>query len=184
MVAKLIALVIPLGLDTFAVAAALGMLGPPRRTRLHVSILFPCFETALPLIGLGLGAPLRHALGDSADYTAIGLLLAFGIYALLGAEEREERTIARLASASGAALLLIGLSISIDELAIGLTLGLLHLPAAIVIASIAVQALIVTQLGLRLGQHLGERLRECAERLAGVVLCALGLVLLAGRLLS
>lgn len=184
MAAKLIALVIPLGLDTFAVAAALGMLGTTSATRLRVSILFPAFEAAMPLIGLALGAPLGHAIGDSADYIAIAVLLAFGLYTLIGSEEREERTIARLADARGPGALLLGLSISLDEFAIGFTLGLLRLPAALVIALIALQALIVTQLGLRLGHRLNARLREGAERLAGLALTALATVLLAERLLS
>ena len=181
--AKLIALVVPLGLDTFAVAAALGMAGATRATRLRISILFPAFEAAMPLVGLALGAPLGHAIGDWADYVAIGVLLAFGLYTLLGAEAREERTIARLADTRGPAVLLLGLSISLDELAIGFTLGLLRLPSALVIALIAVQAMIVTQIGLRLGSRLGERLRETAERLAGLMLTALAIVLLAEKLL-
>jgi putative Mn2+ efflux pump MntP len=184
MAAKLIALVIPLGLDTFAVAAALGMLGTGPTTRLRVSVLFPAFEAAMPLVGLALGAPLGHAVGDSADYIAIGVLLAFGLYTLLGSEDREERTIARLADTRGPGVLLLGLSISLDELAIGFTLGLLRLPAALVIALIALQALILTQLGLRLGRRLSERLREAAERLGGLVLTALAIALLVGRLLS
>ncbi len=170
---------IPLGLDTFAVAAALGMLGTTPATRLRISILFPAFEAAMPLLGLALGAPLGHAIGDSADYIAIGVLLAFGLYTLVGSEEREERTIARLADARGPGVLLLGLSISLDELAIGFTLGLLRLPAALVIALIAVQAVIVTQLGLLLGNRLSERLREAAERLAGLALTTLAIVLLA-----
>jgi putative Mn2+ efflux pump MntP len=182
--AKLIALVIPLGLDTFAVAAAVGMLGTTRATRVRISILFPAFEAAMPLIGLALGAPLGRAIGDSADYVAIGVLLAFGLYTLLGSEDREERTIARLADARGAGILLLGLSISLDELAIGFTLGLLRLPAALVIALIALQAFIVTQLGLRLGTHLSERFRETAERLAGLALTALAIVLLAEKLVG
>lgn len=184
MAAKLIALVIPLGLDTFAVAAALGMLGTTRATRLRVSILFPAFEAAMPLIGLALGAPLGHAIGDSADYVAIGVLLVFGLYTLIGSEEREERTIARLADARGPGVLLLGLSISLDELAIGFTLGLLRLPVALVIALIALQAFILTQLGLRLGHRLSEPLREAAERLAGLALTALAIVLLAQKLLA
>jgi manganese efflux pump family protein len=78
----------------------------------------------------------------------------------------------------------LGVSISLDELAIGFTLGLLHISAALVIALIAVQTLIVTQLGLRLGSRLGERIREGAERLAGAALSTLGLVLLAEKLLT
>ena len=184
MAAKLIALVIPLGLDTFAVAAALGMLGTTSTTRRRISILFPAFEAAMPLIGLALGAPLGHAIGDSADYIAIGVLLAFGLYTLIGSEAGEERRIARLADARGPGALLLGLSVSLDELAIGFTLGLLRLPAALVIALIALQAIVVTQLGLRLGNRLSERLREAAERLAGLALTALAVVLLAEKLLS
>jgi manganese efflux pump family protein len=184
MAAKLVALVIPLGLDTFAVAAALGMLGTTPAARLRISILFPAFEAAMPLIGLALGAPLGHAIGDSADYIAIGVLLAFGLYTLVGSEAREERTIARLADARGPGALLLGLSISLDELAIGFTLGLLRLPAALVIALIAVQAVVLTQLGLRLGNRVSERLREAAERLAGLALTTLALVLLVEKLLT
>jgi putative Mn2+ efflux pump MntP len=47
----------------------------------------------MPLIGLALGAPLGHAIGKAADYIAIGVLLAFGLYLLLGSEERGQRTL-------------------------------------------------------------------------------------------
>jgi len=43
----------------------------------------------------------------------------------------------------------LGLSISIDELAIGFSLGLAHLPMAQVVAAIAVQAFIAVQVGWR-----------------------------------
>jgi manganese efflux pump family protein len=184
MTAKLIALVIPLGIDTFAVAAALGMLGTTGATRVRVSVLFTAFEAGMPLIGLALGAPLGHAIGETADYVAIGVLLVFGLYTLLGREESEQRNRARLAQVRGPGALLLGLSISLDELAIGFTLGLLRLPVALVIALIAVQAFVVTQLGLRLGHRLSEPLRETAERAAGVVLAALAVMLLVEKLSS
>lgn len=184
MVAKLVALVVPLGLDTFAVAAALGMLGTSAATRLRVSVLFTAFEAAMPLIGLSLGTPLGHAIGHAATYVAIGVLLAFGLYTLLGADQREEQQLAQLTNARGPGALLLGLSISLDELAIGFTLGLLRLPTALVITLIAVQAFAVTQLGLHLGHRLSDRLRETAEQLAGHALTTLAIVLLAEELLS
>jgi hypothetical protein len=58
-VAKLIAPVLPLGLDTFAVAAAIGMIGVTSSTRTRVTALFTAFEAGMPLIGLALGAPLE-----------------------------------------------------------------------------------------------------------------------------
>jgi putative Mn2+ efflux pump MntP len=181
--AKLIALILPLGLDTFAVSAALGALGASRQHRLRISLLFAAFEAGMPLIGLALGAPLGRAIGDTADYIAIGVLFGFGLYTLFGPEEDDER-LGRLLQLRGASALLLGTSISLDELAIGFTLGLLRLPAALVIVLIGVQAFVVTQLGLRLGHRLSERVREGTERLAGVVLIVLALALLAEQLLQ
>jgi manganese efflux pump family protein len=182
--AKLIALVLPLGLDTFAVAAALGLVGVPPERRLRISLLFTAFEAGMPLIGLGLGAPLGAALGGTADYVAIGVLLVFGLYTLLSSDESEEQRLGELARMHGPAALLLGISISLDELAIGFTLGLLRLPAGVVIALIALQAFVVTQVGLRLGSRLSTRLREMAERLAGVALTALAVGLLIEKLLA
>ena len=50
------------------------------------------------------------------------------------------------------------------------------------IAAIAIQTFVVTQVGIRIGSRLGERWRENAERIAGVALILLGAALLAARL--
>jgi putative Mn2+ efflux pump MntP len=181
--AKLVGLVVPLGLDTFAVAAALGIAGIPPASRLRISLLFSAFEAGMPLIGLALGALLGHAIGGAADYIAIGVLLAFGLYTLLAVEPDEPERLGQLTQMHGLGALIVGVSISLDELAIGFTLGLLRLPAGLVIALIALQAFIVAQLGLRIGSRLSERLREGAERLAGAALTGLGVALLAEKLL-
>jgi putative Mn2+ efflux pump MntP len=183
-VAKLLALVLPLGLDTFAVAAALGAAGvaPERRTR--IALLFTAFEAGMPLVGFALGAPLGRAIGAAADYFAVAVLIAFGLYTLLSASDGDKERLGQLSRIHGPAALLLGVSISLDELAIGFTFGLLRLPVVLVIVLIAVQAFVVTQLGLRLGHRLSERLREGAERLAGAALIALGVVLLVERALA
>jgi manganese efflux pump family protein len=82
------------------------------------------------------------------------------------------------------AAIVFGLSISIDELAIGFTLGLLRVPVVVAIVVVAAQAFGLAQLGLRLGGRLNERARESAERLAGLALTALGVTLLAEKLLA
>jgi len=155
-----IALVAPLGLDTFAVSAALGARGVTSGHRWRISVLFTGFEAGMPLIGLALGAPLGRAIGGAADYLAIAVLLAFGAYTLLASEAAEEARIDRMTQARGFGALVLGVSISLDELAIGFSLGLLRVPVPLVIVLIAVQAFVVTQLGLRLGDRLSEHLRE------------------------
>jgi len=183
MLVKLIALVLPLGLDTFAVAAALGVAGLEPKRRLRLSLLMTGFEAGMPLVGLALGAPLGQAIGAAADYIAIGVLLAFGVYTLVAIDDDEEKT-GLLTTTTGWGAVLLGLSISLDELAIGFTLGLLRLPALLVIVLIGAQAFILSQLGLRIGASVGATIRQGAERLAGLALTALGVGLLIEKLAS
>jgi putative Mn2+ efflux pump MntP len=180
---RLIALVVPLGIDTFVVAAALGLKGLPARQRLRISTLFALFEAGMPVIGLLAGRPLGRALGSAAEYVAIGVLIGFGLFTLLRGEADEAR-VERLAEARGLGALFLGVSVSLDELAIGFTLGLLRLPVIPVLIAIAVQTFIVSQVGMRLGSRISERFREGAEKLAGLALTGLGVALLIEQLVA
>ena len=180
---KLLAFVLPLGLDSFAVAAALGTAYLSARQRWRISAIFVVFEAGMPLIGLAAGAPLARAVGGVADYLAAGALLAVGAWMLLARNDDDAGRAGRLASTRGLAVISLGLAISTDELAIGFSLGLARLPVAAVIAAIAVQALVASQVGLALGHRVGERWREAAERVAGAALAALAVFLIAEKLL-
>ena len=185
MILKLVGLIIPLGLDTFAVAAALGLAGLPRGSRLRVSLLFTGFEMGMPLVGFLGGRLAGNVAGNAADYLAIAILIALGLFMLRpGGDDNDEERVSTLARTRGVAALGLGISISLDELAIGFTLGLLKLPIVLVIVMIGVQTFTLTQLGLSLGARVGERVREGAERLAGVALAVLGVLLLLEKLLK
>jgi len=184
LILKLVGLIVPLGLDTFAVAAALGISGLQRDARLRISLLFTAFEMGMPLVGFAAGAVAGRVVGNAADYVAIVILIVLGAWMLRpGADEGEEVRLRMLQRTQGFAAIGLGISISTDELAIGFTLGLLRLPILLVIVLIGVQTFVLTQAGLRLGARVGERIREGAERVAGVALAVLGLVLLAQKLL-
>src|SRR5439155_5770070 len=181
----LIALVVPLGLDTFAVAAALGMGGLARHDRLRVTALFTGFEMGMPIVGIVLGAVTGNVAGKAADYVAVAILIALGIFMLWPRhDDRDDPArVGLLARTRGFAAIGLGISISLDELAIGFTLGLLRFPLVLVIVLIGTQTLIVTQAGLRLGSSIGDSVRERAEQLAGAVLAVLGIVLLVEKLM-
>lgn len=95
----LIALILPLALDTFAVSAAVGVTSPTRRQRLRLSAVFAAFEGGTPAVGVLLGGPLGAALGVAADYVAIAVLIGFGAYTLFGKEREDEAGASRLATA-------------------------------------------------------------------------------------
>ena len=174
---KLILFVLPLGLDTFAVSAALGLRGLPPRVRLRVSLVLSGFELAMPVVGVLVGRALGTLVGDAADYVAVGLLAVLGAWLFLHGDEAEGDRAGRLASGHGLVLLALGLSISLDELAIGFTIGLLHLTLWLAVVLIGAQAFLFAQLGLRLGARLNETMRERAEQLAGLALLGLAVLL-------
>jgi putative Mn2+ efflux pump MntP len=181
-VLKLLAFVLPLGLDSFAVAAAIGATQVTTGwQRLRLSLLFVIFEGGMPLIGLGLGTVLAHGIGQVADYLAGAAVIAIGAWMLLAGDKDEDEK-ASLTSSRGLALIGLGISISLDELAIGFTIGLAHLPVTAVIVAIALQAFLAAQLGLAIGAKIGERWRERAEQFAGIALILLGAYLLTEQL--
>jgi manganese efflux pump family protein len=180
-VLKVVALVVPLSLDTFAVCAALGVAGLSPVERRRVSILFPLLEGTAPLVGLGLGAAVGAAVGAAADYVAVAVLAVLGVAMALEGEGEAESA-GRIATARGAAIVALALTSAIDELAIGFAIGLLGLPLVPVLALIVAQSIAVTQLGMRLGARVAPRLRSAGERVAGIALVAIAAVLLIEKL--
>jgi manganese efflux pump family protein len=180
---RLLAFVLPLGLDSFAVAAALGAARPAGLAmRLRISLIFVVFEAGMPLLGLAAGAGLARVIGTAADYLAGAAVIGVGVWMLVSGDD--EDTAGRLAGTHGLAVIVLGVSISMDELAIGFSLGLTRLPVVPVIVAIAVLALVASQLGLALGTVLGERFRERAEQVAALALIALGGYLIAEHALA
>jgi putative Mn2+ efflux pump MntP len=183
-VLKLLAFVLPLGLDSFAVAAAIGATQTTTwRARVRISVIFVVFEAGMPLIGLAAGSGLARVIGPVADYIAAAAVIAVGAWMLVGRDD-DEQAADRIEGARGLALVALGISISLDELAIGFSLGLARLPVVTVILAIGVLALVASQLGLALGALIGDRLRERAEQVAGVALILLGAYLIVERAIA
>jgi putative Mn2+ efflux pump MntP len=143
-------LVVPLGLETFAVSATLGVARVPAPERARLAVMLSGFEAGAPLVGLAIGEALGQAITGVADYVAIAVLLAFGAYMMRG-EVSDEEELERLARVRGWAMAMLALSVSVDEIAIGFTLGLLDVPLVPVLIAIALQAFVAAQLGVRAG---------------------------------
>jgi putative Mn2+ efflux pump MntP len=179
----LAALILPLAFDTLAVGAALGIVGIPTERRMRTSLILAGFEAGMPIAGFLIGGAVGHVIGAFAGWTAIAFLLIAGALILRsGDEEKEEGRLKLLSRAQGLAVIDLGLAISVDELAIGFSLGLLGLPLAVAVVWIGVQAFLAAQVGMRLGSRLGDVLRERAEQFAGIALIGMAAVLVVLKL--
>jgi manganese efflux pump family protein len=179
-------LLLPLALDTFALASGLGMAGLEPRHRLRVALIFTAFEAGMPIVGLLAGRILGGFIGEWAGWGGIIVLAAAGILLLRPAkdEEAEERRLRLLAHARGLAIIDLGLGISVDELTVGFSAGLLALPLVLVVIWIAVQAFAAAQVGLRFGSRIGEEVRERSEQAAGFALIVVAAILVGLKLLN
>jgi manganese efflux pump family protein len=182
----LLALLIPLTVDTFILSAALGLAGLPKKEQARTSIILAVFEAGMPAVGVLLGHGIGDLLGHYASYIAALVIGVAGIFMLLPAkaEEKEEREMKLLAKTRGFAVVGLGLSISLDELAIGLSLGLLGVPLLVAVIFIGIQAFIASQAGLKLGSKLNEKIREDAEKVAGIALISVAIILFVIKLLG
>jgi putative Mn2+ efflux pump MntP len=175
----LLLVAVSLGLDNLAASAGIGVSGTDARTRLRVSLIFGSFETAMPIAGLLLGHGLAASLGHAAHWTGAGLLIVTGGYAVASAL-REGPEPAPDGQARLGRMLVTGLALSIDNLAVGFALGTYHLGVAVAAIVIGVVSVVMSLLGLELGSRIGGRAGERGELIGGLVLIAVGIALAAG----
>jgi putative Mn2+ efflux pump MntP len=158
---------------------ALGISGIGRRKRLRVGLSFALFEGLMPLVGFVAGRSASGVAGDAASIVGIVVLFAVGVWmiweSLTGDEDRE------MAIESFGGLVLTSLSVSMDELAVGFSMGALGLPILLTVILIAAQAFLVTLIGTAAGNRIGERVAERGETVAGLVLTGLALALAVER---
>jgi putative Mn2+ efflux pump MntP len=164
----------PLAVDTFALGIALGAAGITTRERTRASLILTGFEAGMPVVGLLAGATLAKAIGDLSNYAAGAVLAGTAIFMLWQhwRGEDEEKHVALLGRIHGTAVIGLGLSVSMDELAIGFGAGLLGLPVVLLIGLIAVQAFVAAQVGIRLGSTVSHEAPDRAELTAAVLLLA------------
>ena len=180
-----IALVAPLALDTFAVSVGLGAAGATAEERKRATAIFTLFEAVMPVLGFGVGTAAATAIGQVSEYAAGAVLAAIGLYMLWPGdhEETEQERLTLLARARGPAILVLGLGISLDELAIGFAAGLLGISILILVPVIVVQAFVTSRLGMLVGARVSAIDPERLEMVAGGVLVAAGgWVILGGAL--
>jgi manganese efflux pump family protein len=195
----LVPVALAVGLDNFAAAIAIGLAGVDARTRLRVGVVFGVFEAGMPIVGLLIGAQAAGPLGHASRWLATGLLIGLGGYVLAeavrSARAARHRPGETPATGSRGArpgrppggrglgrLVLAGLALSVDNLAVGFALGSYHTSIVVGAVTLGAVSVALALTGLELGVRLGARAGERASQLAGLLLIAVGVAIGAGVL--
>lgn len=197
--------IIPLGLDTLGVSLGLSIRSASEKKSeqrtlplwLRTAILFSLAEISMPLVGLLIGYAASSVVSNIMHYVGALLLISIGAWELWSegreyfskrkqqeTEEKEELQ-QPITQFRWGQQLLLALSISLDELAIGFSLGVITNGNAInplvLCLLVGLQGFLMTVVGLLLGRALRTYLKsfkEWSELLSAALLLGLGVWLL------
>jgi putative Mn2+ efflux pump MntP len=169
-----------LSMDAFAVSVAYG-LSFERREHHHalkISFAFGAFQAGMPLVGWLAGLAFRRWIEAFDHWIALVLLGLIGgkmVVDALRSEPARQRQVL-----SHALVTLIGLAVatSIDALAVGLALSVLHVAIAVPAAVIGATTFVLSYLGIVLGYEFTSWLRDRGARavqlIGGLILISIG----------
>ena len=167
-------LTLSLGLDAWAAAASLGLRNEQNR-KIKIALVFAAVESLMPIAGMIIGGALGHYFKGAISTVGALLLIGVAVY-FLCFDKDEDATLGR--PLAGWPLIAVAVGISLDELAVGFSAGLMQAPIALTVTWIALQSFTFSMIGVAFGAKLKPRLGEWTEKAPGVVLGLIGVWML------
>ena len=164
-----------MAMDAFAVCLGAGTTSQadgPRPT-FRLAFHFGLFQFLMPVVGWFAGTTLLRYIAAYDHWVAFGLLAFVGgrmIHSGFHPEEEEKKS----DPSRGWTLVLLSFAVSIDALAVGLSLGIIGMTIWVPAVVIGVVTGLVSWLGLRLGNKLGEKFGKRMGMIGGIVLIVIG----------
>lgn len=187
----IILVAVVLGLDAFSLSLGLGLQGRARAYGLKFSAMVGLFHIIMPLIGLNLGLTVGKFLGIWASRLGAVILAYIAVdFIIKGYREsrphnysfKEGKSIIAQPNDSNREnwgnMLLLGISVSIDALTVGFSLGTFKMPIIITVIIMGMVAAIMTMLGFIGGRIFSRLVGSYAQMAGGLVLAALAIKLL------
>lgn len=174
---ELFVIAVGLSMDAFAVAICKGLSVQKVALR-HAAcagLWFGGFQGLMPLLGWLLGVRFQAAIERFDHWIAFILLALLGINMIREAFGEEECVDC---SFCWRAMLPMALATSIDALAVGVTFAFLQVNIVPAVIFIGVITCLLSGLGVRLGNVLGQRYQTAAQILGGAILILMGLKIL------
>ena len=176
---EVLLIALALSLDALAVsiaAACSGRTAAPR-AGFRLAFHFGLFQALMPVLGWLAGWRLAAHI-EAYDHWVAAVLLAIVAARMLRAGFGHEAAELPAAPSRGLTLVALSTAVSVDALAVGLSLAMLRVPVWFPAAVIGLSARAVSFAGVRLGRCLSTRFGRGAEVVGGIVL-----LLIAARIL-
>jgi manganese efflux pump family protein len=170
----LLLIAVALGTDAFSLCLGLGMQGLTKREIARISVTIGGFHVLMPLLGMFVGISLNRVVGDLAKMFGALLLIGLGLHMIWQSFKQNQEALS-LDRTAGFGLLLFSMSVSMDALSVGFSLGLFNAPVGIVVALFGVVGAFMAALGLSIGSRISRLLGEYGEIVGGAILFTLGL---------
>jgi len=165
-----------LGFDALIVCVSLG-LRKEMTNRINYALVFAAAESLMPIAGIVIGGALGHYFQGAISALGALLLIGVAVYFLFFDREEEEHMVFRK-PLTGWPLIAVAIGVSLDELAVGFSAGLMQAPVALMVVLIAIQSFTFSIIGVTFGAKLKPYLGEWAEKVSGVVLGLIGVWML------
>ena len=180
---ELFLLGIGLAMDAFAVSVCkgLGMRKLNKKQALIIGLYFGGFQALMPLIGWLLGSQFQKYITSIDHWIAFILLSFIGGKMMIEAirEWNEEETVDVMdAPLDHKNMLVLAVATSIDALAVGITFAFLDTPIIEAITIIGITTMVISIIGVVVGNFFGSRYKSKAEFIGGLILVLLGLKIL------
>lgn len=173
-----------MALDAFTVCLAVGSAGQSRGPgpAFRLSFHFGLFQFLMPVIGWLAGTEVESLIRNYDHWVAFGLLALVGLR-MIRAAFRQDDHIAGDPS-RGWTLVLLSIAVSIDALAVGLSLGVLSVSVWYPAILIGLVTGGLSLAGLWIGRGLGGKLGPPFEVVGGVLLIGIGLRILLSHVMA
>ncbi len=174
-----------MAMDAFAVCLAAGAQKQTLGTRstFRLAFHFGLFQFLMPVLGWIAGTTIETYISAYDHWVAFGLL-AFVGGRMIWSGFHPGHEVRKIDPSRGWTLVLLSIAVSIDALAIGLSLGVIGVTIWAPAAVIGVVTGLVSWLGLQLGTRLGEKFGKRTEIAGGIILVFLGIRILLAHLLG
>src|SRR6266566_3902040 len=170
----LLALGFVLSLDSFRVSLGLGALKLRATKQIQIVLAFGLCDALAPLVGLLIGKSIIAHVGAWAEHLGPLLLCAYGAYVIYVARRYAGEEVAE---ESHWLVLGLPLSLSLDNLVAGASLGMIGFPLLVSVAVIGAMSSLMSLAGLLLGKTAISYLRLRSEVFGGVALVFIGITL-------